>query len=76
MVDRIEHNVTSTLDYVEQAVSDTKKAVRYQSAALKVGPCFRLLPLMTLALTNRLGGVDMVQMTLFCMPLYLSCSIW
>lgn len=56
MVDRIEHNVTSTLDYVEQAVADTKKAVRYQSAARKVGPCFRLLPLLTLALADRLWG--------------------
>lgn len=43
MVDRIEHNVTSTLDYVEQAVADTKKAVAYQSAARKVTPLHSIL---------------------------------
>ncbi len=36
MVDRIEFNVQTTLDYVESAVADTKKAVKYQTAARKV----------------------------------------
>ncbi|XP_018597548.1 syntaxin-1A isoform X2 [Scleropages formosus] len=33
MIDRIEYNVEHSVDYVERAVSDTKKAVRYQSKA-------------------------------------------
>ncbi|XP_061734341.1 syntaxin-1A-like [Nerophis ophidion] len=35
MIDRIEYNVEHSVDYVERAVSDTKKAVKYQSKALK-----------------------------------------
>ncbi|XP_078451454.1 syntaxin-1A-like [Lampetra planeri] len=33
MIDRIEYNVEHSVDYVERAVSDTKKAVKYQSNA-------------------------------------------
>ena len=33
MIDRIEYNVEHSVDYVERPVSDTKKAVRYQSKA-------------------------------------------
>ncbi|KAI4889707.1 hypothetical protein NFI96_019407, partial [Prochilodus magdalenae] len=33
MIDRIEYNVEHSVDYVERAVSDTKKAVKYQSQA-------------------------------------------
>uniref|UniRef100_G3TS63 Syntaxin-1A n=1 Tax=Loxodonta africana TaxID=9785 RepID=G3TS63_LOXAF len=33
MIDRIEYNVENSVDYVERAVSDTKKAVKYQSKA-------------------------------------------
>lgn len=36
MIDRIEYNVEHSVDYVERAVSDTKKAVKYQSQARKV----------------------------------------
>ena len=36
MIDRIEYNVEHSVDYVERAVSDTKKAVKYQSKALRV----------------------------------------
>lgn len=36
MIDRIEYNVEHSVDYVERAVSDTKKAVRYQSKARRV----------------------------------------
>ncbi|XP_051962475.1 syntaxin-1A isoform X2 [Xyrauchen texanus] len=36
MIDRIEYNVEHSVDYVEKAVSDTKKAVKYQSKALRV----------------------------------------
>lgn len=38
MIDRIEYNVEHSVDYVERAVSDTKKAVKYQSQARKVTP--------------------------------------
>lgn len=36
MIDRIEYNVEHSVDFVERAVSDTKKAVKYQSQARKV----------------------------------------
>ncbi|XP_023675218.1 syntaxin-1A isoform X1 [Paramormyrops kingsleyae] len=41
MIDRIEYNVEHSVDYVERAVSDTKKAVKYQSKARRMcqGPC-------------------------------------
>ncbi|NP_001117929.1 syntaxin 1B [Oncorhynchus mykiss] len=35
MIDRIEYNVEHSVDFVERAVSDTKKAVKYQSQARK-----------------------------------------
>ncbi|XP_059930720.1 syntaxin-1A-like isoform X3 [Gadus macrocephalus] len=39
MIDRVEYNVEHSVDYVERAVSDTKKAVKYQSKARRVsGP--------------------------------------
>lgn len=44
MIDRIEYNVEHSVDYVERAVSDTKKAVKYQSQARKVN-IFTHLPL-------------------------------
>lgn len=36
MIDRIEYNVEHSVDYVERAVSDTKKAVKYQNKAQRV----------------------------------------
>lgn len=44
MIDRIEYNVEHSVDYVERAVSDTKKAVKYQSQARKVTPPRTKLP--------------------------------
>nr|QQY02456.1 syntaxin 1 [Cryptocotyle lingua] len=46
MIDRIEYNVEQAVDYIESAKADTKKAVKYQSSARKVGvkcvpPSFR-----------------------------------
>ncbi|VDK22148.1 unnamed protein product [Taenia asiatica] len=38
MIDRIEFNVDQAVDYIETAKADTKKAVKYQSAARKVAP--------------------------------------
>ena len=37
MIDRIDFNVEKSAEYVDTAVQDTKKALRYQSAARKVG---------------------------------------
>ena len=36
MVDRIEYNVENSVNYVSSAVSDTKKAIMYQSKARRV----------------------------------------
>lgn len=44
MIDRIEYNVEHAVDYVERAVSDTKKAVKYQSKARRVSGQLRLSP--------------------------------
>lgn len=45
MIDRIEYNVEHSVDYVERAVSDTKKAVKYQSQARKVKHYQQLHPM-------------------------------
>uniref|UniRef100_A0A669QGE5 t-SNARE coiled-coil homology domain-containing protein n=1 Tax=Phasianus colchicus TaxID=9054 RepID=A0A669QGE5_PHACC len=44
MIDRIEYNVEHSVDYVERAVSDTKKAVKYQSKARRVSPLWGEAP--------------------------------
>lgn len=44
MIDRIEYNVEQAAEYVQQAVVDTKKAVRYQSSARRVSLTFYLNP--------------------------------
>lgn len=36
MIDRIEYNVDQSVDYIETAKKDTKKAVKYQSKARRV----------------------------------------
>jgi len=36
MIDRIEYNVEQASDYIQRAVQDTKKAVKYQSKARRV----------------------------------------
>ncbi|XP_064208433.1 syntaxin-1A-like isoform X3 [Anguilla rostrata] len=43
MIDRIEYNVEHSVDYVERAVSDTKKAVKYQSKARRHKDLYQLL---------------------------------
>lgn len=43
MIDRIEYNVEHSVDYVERAVSDTKKAVKYQSKARRVSHMYNNL---------------------------------
>lgn len=47
MIDRIEYNVEHSVDYVERAVSDTKKAVKYQSKARRkmifIGICIAVV---------------------------------
>ncbi|KAL7670955.1 hypothetical protein ACOME3_005870 [Neoechinorhynchus agilis] len=35
MIDRIEYNVSQSVNYIDSAKADTKKAVKYRSAALK-----------------------------------------
>ena len=51
MIDRIEYNVDHSVDYVERAVSDTKKAVKYQSKARRVSS--PILPEPTCSCTHR-----------------------
>lgn len=36
MIDRIENNMDQSVGFVERAVTDTKKAVKYQSEARRV----------------------------------------
>lgn len=40
MIDRIEFHVSSALEYVEEAVKDTKKAMEYQRKARRVRRAF------------------------------------
>lgn len=37
MINRIEHNVDNAADYISSAKNETKKAVKYQSKARRVG---------------------------------------
>lgn len=39
MIDRIENNMDQSVGFVERAVADTKKAVKYQSEARRVSVC-------------------------------------
>jgi t-SNARE complex subunit (syntaxin) len=55
MIDRIEYNVEHSVDYVERAVSDTKKAVKYQSKARRVSQ--RRLPEAGGQAKRSVGGV-------------------
>ncbi|XP_018588107.2 syntaxin-1A-like isoform X2 [Scleropages formosus] len=60
MIDRIEYNVEHSVDYVERAVSDTKKAVKYQSKArrkmLLIGLCVAMsLAILVIILTALLS---------------------
>ena len=36
MIDRVEFNVNQSVEYVKTATEDTKKALKYQSAARRV----------------------------------------
>ena len=38
MIDRIEYNVTQTVDYVQTGVTKTKQAFKYQGKARQVYP--------------------------------------
>ena len=50
MIDRIEYNVEQSVDYIETAKADTKKAVKYQSKARRVSTSvFEIcLPILTI----------------------------
>jgi hypothetical protein len=37
MIDRIEFNIQQSVDFITRANADTKKAVKYQAAARRVG---------------------------------------
>ncbi|XP_035241235.1 syntaxin-1A isoform X4 [Anguilla rostrata] len=50
MIDRIEYNVEHSVDYVERAVSDTKKAVKYQSKARRKMICVGICLAVALAI--------------------------
>ncbi len=52
MIDRIEFNVEQSVDYVETAVADTKKAVQYQSKARRVSLGVPVLTILTICSCN------------------------
>ena len=52
MIDRIEFHVSSALEYVEEAVKDTKKAMEYQRKARRVCPPLYCIALHCSALIN------------------------
>lgn len=49
MIDRIENNMDQSVGFVERAVADTKKAVKYQSEARRVSVSLCLLYLLFLS---------------------------
>ncbi|TFJ97882.1 solute carrier family 2, facilitated glucose transporter member 4 [Platysternon megacephalum] len=62
MIDRIEYNVEHSVDYVERAVSDTKKAVKYQSKARRI-PVLQYQCYSTLQCYSINATVSMLQHT-------------
>jgi hypothetical protein len=48
MIDRIENNMDQSVGFVERAVTDTKKAVKYQSEARRVSTLGSTSPLASL----------------------------
>lgn len=45
MIDRIEYSVSEAVEYTGRAILDTKKAVRYQNKARRVGVAVATLSL-------------------------------
>ncbi len=71
MIDRIEFNVDQAVDYIETAKADTKKAVKYQSAARKVLPYQYLLLLRrrlinVVSFLHAVAVIDVVQYNQCC----------
>ncbi len=75
MIDRIEFNVDQAVDYIETAKADTKKAVKYQSAARKVLPYRYLLLLRRLInvvlFLHVVAAIDVVQYNQCCDLLFM-----
>ncbi|KRZ55051.1 Syntaxin-1A -like protein [Trichinella nativa] len=58
MIDRIEYNVEHAKDYVDRAVSDTKKAVQYQSKARRKKILIIIcLAILALVIASTFGGI-------------------
>ncbi len=78
MIDRIEFNVDQAVDYIETAKADTKKAVKYQSAARKVLPYRYLLLLLrrrrlinVVLFLHAVAVIDVVQYNQCCDLLFM-----
>ena len=61
MIDRIEYNVEQSVDYIETAKADTKKAVKYQSKARRVS---RLTQFFCGIIYYHIVCTDLFQLTL------------
>ncbi|XP_022356188.1 syntaxin-1A isoform X3 [Enhydra lutris kenyoni] len=57
MIDRIEYNVEHSVDYVERAVSDTKKAVKYQSKARRKIMIIICCVVLGIVIASTFGGI-------------------
>ncbi|XP_055148885.1 syntaxin-1A isoform X2 [Symphalangus syndactylus] len=57
MIDRIEYNVEHAVDYVERAVSDTKKAVKYQSKARRKIMIIICCVILGIVIASTVGGI-------------------
>ncbi|XP_078062499.1 syntaxin-1B [Mustelus asterias] len=57
MIDRIEYNVDHSVDYVERAVSDTKKAVKYQSKARRKIMIIICCVVLGVVIASTFGGI-------------------
>ncbi|XP_064620409.1 syntaxin isoform X4 [Lineus longissimus] len=58
MIDRVEYNVEQSVNYVETAVADTKKAVKYQSSARRKKIIIMIcLVILVVVILSTVGGV-------------------
>lgn len=58
MIDRIEFNVEKSVDYIESAKQDTKKAVKYQSKARRKMICIIICVIVSLAILALIIGLS------------------
>lgn len=75
MIDRIENNMDQSVGFVERAVADTKKAVKYQSEARRVSASVSVVPSLLVFCHLYASVLEPMSFSVLPLPnLYLSLS--